>query len=101
MKDAQGGSIFDELLSFCYHAADRVERSDRDTPAIFGTMPRRAGVLGDDHESVEHSKSKSVEISCLQIAVNWKNTIRRHIQIVCCCDFRDNTRDYSIRYDPY
>ena len=34
-KDAQGGSIFDELLSFCYHAADRWERSDRDTQFDF------------------------------------------------------------------
>ena len=48
MKDAQSGSVFDELLSFCYHAADRVERSDRDTPANFGTPPRCAGVLSDD-----------------------------------------------------
>ena len=47
MKDAQGGSVFDELLSFCYHVADREERSDRDTPANFGTPPRRAGVLRD------------------------------------------------------
>ena len=35
MKDAQGGSIFDELLSFCYHAADRGERSDRETQFDF------------------------------------------------------------------
>ena len=57
MKDAQSGSVFDELLSFCYHVADRVERkielaisSDRDTPANFGTMPRRAGVYIRDNQ---------------------------------------------------
>ena len=52
MKDAQSGSVFDELLSFCYHAADRGERRDRDTPANFGTPPRRAGVSVDDNEKL-------------------------------------------------
>ena len=62
MKDAQGGSVFDELQSFCYHAdvggrKIELERSDRDTPAIFGTMPRRAGVSVDDYGSVEYLES--------------------------------------------
>ena len=62
MKDAQGGSVFDELLSFCYHAADRVERSDRDTPANFGTMPRRAGVLLDNYVSAICNKRMKFKV---------------------------------------